>query len=1040
MKAPDGAGAGARYVVGIDLGTTNSAAAYVDTAARGWKVRDLAVPQLVGPGEVEARDTLPSCHYEAAPGEFPAGALRLPWSTADARHAVGFFARDHGAAVPGRLIASAKSWLCHPGVNRTAPLLPWRGAPDVERLSPVTAAARYLGHLRAAWNHAFPDHPLETQDVVLTVPASFDEVARELTAEAAVAAGLPRIVLIEEPQAAFYAWLAGLGAAWRRRVRPGQRILVCDVGGGTTDFTLIQAEPGEDGAIALRRIAVGEHLILGGDNLDLALAHHLEERTAGAGKLDPSAWGRLVRACRQVKETLLGDKAPKELTVNVAGGGARLVGGGVQVQVTRAEGEALVLDGFLPRVGLDARPATRRSGFQEFALPYAPDPAITKYLAAFLAAHRQAAGAAAGLEGAAREGEGEDEGGDAGVPEIVLLNGGFFASPVLRDRLLEVLSSWREAGAGGKRAAMRTLRNDRLDLAVARGAAYYGTVRRGRGVRISGGLLHSYYVGVDAGGAAGRVAVCLLPSGLEEGQGVDLTDRAMDLLIRRPVEFPLYVSRTEATDAPGELVGVDDERMAPLPPIRTVIGSGRGGAADLVRVHLHARRTEIGTLDLWLSEARGDRKWRLSFDLRARVVAQSPPPSPSPAEAEAEAEAEAVAAPAAGAGAGQAAATGIGRSPDPRTEDACAALIRATFRPGGGAAGKFSPDELVKCLERLTESGRHSWAPARLRGFWEVLLEVADGRHLGVPHEARWLSLTGFSLRPGFGLAIDDWRVAQTWKLFGSRVTHRQNELCRAEWWILWRRIAGGLAEGQQHALAEPLLATWREHLRPAGGGGGGGGKAGGAGGGARAGRPATPVAAAGRGPALPFGPHEGSEVWRLLGSLELLGSQVKAEMGELLFQFFKSTARPPAASPVAQAGAAAAGCGVPSGGGGGSVMRDAALWALGRLGARVPAYGSLDAQVAPEAAESWARRLLELDPPEKMAPFALVHLTRRTHDRYRDVTDSLRDAAVSWLERRGAPARSIELVREGAILQAEEQGLVLGESLPPGLRIEMEE
>ncbi len=383
----------ARYVVGIDLGTTNSAVAAVDTAESPWQVRTFAVPQLVAPGQVEARETLPSCHYEPAAGELAAGAMRMPWQSADPDHVVGFFARDHGAMVPGRLIVSAKSWLCHSGVDRTAPLLPWHGAPDVDRLSPVDASARYLAHVRGAWDARHPEHPLAQQDIVLTLPASFDEVARELTVKAAARAGLPRVVLVEEPQAAFYAWIYAHTDDWETLVSPGQKILVCDIGGGTSDFTLIRVrgEAGPTGKVRFHRVAVGEHLILGGDNLDLALAHELERRLTGDGKLDPRQWAVLARKCQVVKETLLGDAAPERLTVTLPAGGSRLIGGGLQVELARDDARALLLDGFFPRVRLDDKPASRRSGFQEFGLPYAANPAVTRYLAAFLTAHRHVA-------------------------------------------------------------------------------------------------------------------------------------------------------------------------------------------------------------------------------------------------------------------------------------------------------------------------------------------------------------------------------------------------------------------------------------------------------------------------------------------------------------------------------------------------------------------------------------------------------------------------------------------------------------------------
>lgn len=893
-----------RYCVGIDLGTTNSAVSFVDSTLRTSKVCDLQVPQVVGPGLIEARDTLPSFHYEAAKGEFPPGALRLPWDAQAPCYAVGFFARDHGATVSGRVVASAKSWLCHPGVDRTAPILPSQGAPDVLRLSPVTVSARYLGHIRNAWNHAFPKHPLETQDVALTVPASFDEVARELTVRAAVEAGLPRVTLIEEPQAAFYAWIAGRGTAWRRMVREGQRILVCDVGGGTSDFTLIDVETDEDGKLRFRRVAVGDHLILGGDNLDHALARHLEDRLSRGRKLESRAWETLVRGCCRVKEALLGEDPPPRLTVNVAVPGSRLIGSSMQAEVAREEAVMLLVEGFLPRVPLDAKPTTRRAGFQELALPYAQDPAITRHLAAFLTAH--------GSRG----------------PDLVLLNGGLFASVALRERLLSVLHEWFPT------AALSVLANDRLDLAVARGAAYYGMVRRGKGVRIAGGLAQTYYVGVDTGRESGMDAVCLLPAGTQEGEEVDL-DRTFRLRIRQPVEFALYVSTTRMEDVPGSIVSVEDGPLTPLPPIRTVLQAGRKTEADLVYVHLHARLTEVGTIELWCTQVTQDRKWRLEFDVRATTPLTQPsteaPEAPRVVEA------------------GHAVA--------------CENLIRATFRAEGDG-----PEGLTKRLEQATGTERARWPLPLLRAMWEVMNDVAEGRRLGPGHEARWLSLTGFVLRPGFGMASDDWRVSRTYRVFHAGVLNPTSEPCRAEWWILWRRVAGGMTQGQQEQFALPFLAARRS-----------------------------------RGPK---GSHEAAERWRLLGSLERLAAERKVAIGEAAFR---------------------------------TELDSATLWALGRLGARVPAHGPLNTQVPAEVAEDWARRLLAYyaERTEAMATFALVHLTRRTADRHRDVSPELRAAVIAWLMDRGASPRSVELVRDGATLREEEERLVFGESLPPGLSLE---
>ncbi len=594
-----------RYVVGIDLGTTNSALAYIDTEAapggvQNLAVQTLAVPQIVAPGVIEPRETLPSFHYAPAAGEFVPGALRLPWETAEHDYCVGVFARDHGETVPGRLISSAKSWLCHSGVDRMAELLPWHGAADVPKLSPVDVGARYLEHFRRAWNHRFPSHPLEQQDLVVTLPASFDEVARELTVRSAKQAGLQRLVLLEEPQAAFYAWIAAHPQEWQDAVQPGQKILICDIGGGTSDFSLLRVRAGSDGRVQFHRVAVGEHLILGGDNLDLALAHHIEGKLSGDAKLEPRAWAVLMRSCRKIKETLLGPNPPERITVNLPGGGSRMIGGSRSLELETAAAQQILIDGFLPNAALDDRPQTRRSGFQEFGLPFASDAGITRYLAQFLTAHRHVA--MEFLQADATQ--------NSARPDVVLFNGGFFESTLLRERLLDVLGSWFSP-KDGPAWRPQVLKNDRLDLAVARGAAYYGLVRRGQGVRIAAGLARSYYVGVGPvalceGAAPSEAAVCLLSAGVEEGRGFDLEGRTFELRIREPVEFPLYYSSTRLTDPIGSLVSVDPLQMTALPPIRTVLQTSKKGAAETIQVALHAKLTEIGTLELWCTPAATD--------------------------------------------------------------------------------------------------------------------------------------------------------------------------------------------------------------------------------------------------------------------------------------------------------------------------------------------------------------------------------------------------------------------------------------------------
>lgn len=960
----------ATFVVGIDLGTTNSAVCYVDTRDSKWQAQVLDIPQLVAPSQVEARDTLPSFHYQPTSAELQPQALQLPWSAkadkqTSANYAVGFYARDYGGSAPGRLIASAKSWLCHPGVDRTADLLPWNAAEDVEKISPVEASSRYLAHIRAAWNAVHPQHPLEEQDIVLTLPASFDEVARELTIAAAAKAGLPKVMLIEEPQAAFYAWINKHRDNWDQLVTPGQKILVCDVGGGTTDFTLIRVrqQPSENGASGLvqfHRVAVGEHLLLGGDNFDLALAQYLEHKITGGKKLSPRQWDVLLRVGRKAKEELLGDTPPPAVTLTLPGSGSRLIGDSLSVELTKEEVDRLLVDGFFPTTELADRPANRRSGFQEFGLPFAADAAITKHLSSFLQTHRFAGEEATTWDESTPSP-------DPARPDVLLLNGGVFCSPALRQRVVQTIAKWF-ASKGQPNWQPQLLENDRLDLAVARGAAYYGMVRRGQGVRISASLARTYYLELDSH----QQAVCLVPGNAEPGTTLPAMPQTFELVLSQPVEFRLLVSSTRLTDTIGQVVSIDPEQMRPLPPIRTAIRTARRSEQTVATVQLVAHLTEIGTLHLECVETTGDRRWQLQFDVRSATQTDRP-------EQDTHGESLGVL--------------------DESVAQACEALIAATFSDNGTA----SPDALYKSLTEAIGLDKSDWPPTLLRRLWESLLQHESGRRKSAAHEARWLNLVGYSLRPGYGLPVDDFRVAETWKKVQGKVIHPA-ATCRTEALILFRRIAGGFSAGQQRALAEPLVSTVRAlHKR------------------ATAGNTPAP---GGKGTATKaveanLSPHESLELFRLLGSLELLPVTLKRELGQLLLVLSSKRRY--------------------------ESQRLALFWTLGRLGSRTPIYGPLNTTLPASDAESWTKEIVTwatAAPPETLqgilAPLqlAVVQLSRRTDDRYRDISESLRNDVDRWLTNTRAPAHQIELVTKGGLLEQEEQAKILGDSLPKGLRL----
>ena len=918
----------ARYLIGIDLGTTNSAVAYVDTQAADPRVRVFEVPQLVAPGEVAPRRQLPSFVYLAGDIDLAPHETALPWRPAEAqgklRAVVGELARNQGARMASRMISSAKSWLCHPGVDRNAAILPW-GDNDGPKLSPVTAQAQVLGHIREAWDYTFPDADFTEQEVLVTVPASFDEAARELTLQAATAAGYPPVVLLEEPQAAFYAWIDNA----RTKLAPHDRVLVFDVGGGTTDFTLIEVDASGDG---FTRTAVGDHLLLGGDNLDLTLAKIVEQRVVAKSgkKLDALQWHGLVHACRLAKEVLLGDHAPEVAPIVVQGRGSKLIGGTLRDEVSRAELDAILFDGFFPLVAKDAAVQRGRGGLQEFGLPYAADPAITRHLAAFLSRH------------------------DAERVHHVLFNGGAMTPQSLRQRVLDQIAQWQGTTPHELPAAMP-------ELAVAQGAAYYGLVRRGLATRIKGGTPRAYYIGVEAQGrprretnnvGAGndllndRMALCLAPPGLEDGARVQL-DRDFRLVTNRPVSFRLY-SSSSRDDQPGAIVPVGDGRadtledgsdLLELPPIVTVLRArGRGEVTVRLQVHI----TELGALEIACVDPEQGETWKLAFDMRSGGVA----PTVSAEDA----------------------------APHPKVDEAKQKLA-AAFTLGTGLA------TLTRDLEGLLEARRDEWSVMTTRALFDALVEVAAERKKTADHEQRWLNLAGFLLRPGTGAPLDAWRSRVMWGVFNENLAYPKSEPGKLAWWIVWRRIAGGLAKGQQEQLydrlAQLLLPSAKQAKKLADT------------------KPSK---------------QELAEMWRACASLERLQLGFKHKLGDELVHRMET--RKGREDPVH-------------------------LWALSRIGARVPLYGPLNAVVPPAQVAQWLAPILAWDWPEpEKAAFPLAQLGRRTGDRTRDLDDATRAKLAAVVRAMPGGERAVVLVEQVVALEAREERVALGDTLPAGLRL----
>ncbi|MGI4779110.1 MAG: Hsp70 family protein [Janthinobacterium lividum] len=738
----------AAFRIGIDLGTTHTVLAFAPVGAD--EIRVFTVPQSITAGEVAPRPLLPSLRFQAAEGALAAVDLALPWPS-DEPAILGAFARELGQQTPGRLVASAKSWLSHPSVDRTAAILPW-GAPDeVPKVSPLEASASYLRHLRRAWDHAHPEAPLARQPTVLTVPASFDEGARQLTLRAAALAGLGTVHLIEEPQAAFYDWVFAHRADLETQLADTRRLLVVDVGGGTTDLTLIEVTLDAAGRPQLARTGVGDHLVLGGDNMDLALARWIEPRLSGGQpgqRLGAIQLAQLTQRCRGAKERLLAPNGPVETTVTLQGGGSRLIGGARSAPLTRADVDRLLVEGFFPQVAADARPRRARGALVEFGLPYAHDAAITRHIAAFL----------------------QRQGGD--LPDTVLLNGGVFHAPALRERLLTTLRGWQPAGA----PPVRLLDAPRLDAAVARGAVAYAMARAGSAPRIRSAAARAYYLALEDG-----QGVCVLPHGTPEGETVRLEARRFGLRVGRPVRFNLATSAVDLQHRAGDLVALQDG-LQRLPPIATVL-EPEAGVAGEVQVLLDARITEVGTLEMHCAAVDASKaprqRWKLEFQLRGDAAAQNADP---PVAAH------------------------------PRLPEALAAIARVY----GGKMQDVDAREvrqLRATLERLLGE-RAIWDAALLRTLFGALLQGARRRRRSSQHERTWFNLVGFTLRPGFGDPLDGWRMEQMWALFGPGIAHSDDRQQWSEWWTLWRRIAGGLDAGQQQMVYEAVAY----YLQPPGG------------------------------------------------------------------------------------------------------------------------------------------------------------------------------------------------------------------------------
>ncbi|ELB2803562.1 Hsp70 family protein [Vibrio alginolyticus] len=934
-----------RFLVGIDLGTTNTVVAYCEITdnLEQSEVSLFDIDQLIGPGEVVRKPLLPSFRYHPAVGQISPSDLTLPWEnepvSGDISNViVGEWARELGAKVEGRQVSSAKSWLSHQAVDRSSDILPWAGAQDVDKVSPVIASASYLNHIRQAWNYRHPSNKLEDQDVVVTVPASFDETARKLTLEAAELAGLKKIVLLEEPQAVCYDWYARHQQTAADELKELPLILVCDVGGGTTDLSLIEASFSSQDELALDRIGVGEHLMLGGDNLDLALAHLAESRLSQnkgeqSKKLTAASLTKLIQQTRKAKENLLSSSAPEEVKITMLGSGSKLLGGTKSIGLSKQEVHQIALDGFFPLSDFSEVPDKRRSAVVEFGLPYVADPAVSKHVAEFLTQHQQVARAALGIE--------DDK--QNAVPVGLLLNGGVFNSELVTERVTTLLSDWRGD-------PVTVLDNPHPDWSVALGAVAFGKARRGAQLKIGGGAARSYFLHLQEKNKMGK-ALCLLAKGTEEGHEIRLSGRRFSLTLGEPVRFNLLTSTHDTLTnntaiQNGVMVDVDPDLFAPLPPyITTLEGEGaelQANQKERVEVQLACQLTEVGTLKMECVSAEDDSKrWELEFEVRNKQTDDSEQVKLHPKLNE------------------------------------CKELIARLYSGNKKSAESKEIKTLAKDLEKKLGK-RDEWDFTTLRQLFDTFVQGRKRRRRSEQHEKNWLRLAGFALRPGFGDPTDSWRIEQVWGLYQQNIQFK-NHQGWTDWWVFWRRIAGGLSQEQQ----ETILADIAKYLHP----------------GAMK-NPQSAKAAQDMG-------YE--SMVRLSASLEHLEVEDKV----LLATWFLSKAINH------------------------NQFEQAHWWAMGRLASRTPLYGSQHNVVPREQAEQWLPKLLEQNwQKEPMIAFAAVMICRKTGDRLFDISDDYREQVLTKLKQSKVPESWVSLVEEVKELSESESKRIFGDALPSGLTL----
>ncbi len=921
-----------RYIIGIDLGTTNSAVAYSDLESK--EVNIFPITQLVNAEEVVEKQVLPSFLYIPGKYDIPQSIAKLPWASSIEEGIVGEFAKEKGAEIPQRLVSSAKSWLCHGKVDRKAKILPWGSKEDLKKVSPVEASSKYLEHIKEAWNYKIAkdreDLRLEEQFIIITVPASFDEIARELTVEAARMAGIKNMILIEEPLAAFYSWLYQHKDNWHNFIKPGQIVLICDIGGGTTDFTIVLLKELKDKeGVNFDRIAVGEHLLLGGDNMDIAIARHVEKELFGkVGALDVKRWHQLCYQCRKAKELLLGGMPSLEsYKVTVLGRGTKLIGSTVTMDIGASTIREIILDGFFPFVPEDAKPfASSKVGLVEFGLPYVQDPAITRHLIWFWKRFEKLT---------ARESKRERP-----FPDFVLFNGGALYPEAVRNRIVDVMESWFSHRPV-------ELENPRPELAVAMGAAYYGISRLGHGIKVGAGSPRAYYVIIGKKESfdkpALEEALCIASRGMEEGVEAEITGKSLEVLSNTPVLFQLLSSISRVDDSVGDIVQVNEEEFLPLPPLRTVLRFGKKEETSYIPVTLNLKLTEVGTLEIWCKSLNTPHTWKLQFDIR-QVSESERLEKIEKAKIEETLE--------------------IGQ-----IEEALR-IIRDTFEKR-----LFDPKDVVKTISSTFNLSKERWPLYAIRKMADLLIQLEKERGFSFHHESRWFNLLGFCLRPGYGDVLDEWRMKKAWKIYPKYLVYSRQPQCRIEWWIFWRRIAGGLTVGQQWHIFQNLSSHFQEEKSK-------------------------------KGKAL--SPEEMVEMWMAVASMERLPVEAKIKAGRTILEHLLKSKKP----------------------------GYKALWAIAKLGARIPLYGPIDRVVPPEEVSQWIEKLMEkvVHKDESFA-YNIINMGRKTGDRSRDIEEGLMEKIIETASKI-LPEKKVLSFFESPVksLNTEDREWSFGETLPPGL------